>query len=81
MRKKENKTCVLPGMVYFKSQSFPFPKMKKQITSISGRTIAGNVTREEAIQISEFARRALYWGDEYIGEKYLTPESMSWASK
>jgi hypothetical protein len=55
--------------------------MKKPITSISGRTIADNVTREEAVKISEFSRRALYWGDEYIGEKYLTPESMSWASK
>jgi hypothetical protein len=36
----------------------------------SGMVLAYAVTRDEAITISNFARRPVYWGDELIGAEY-----------
>lgn len=47
--------------------------------TVSGTLLARNVTRAEAIAISNFARRPVYWGSdvvekpELIGEHYAPP--------
>jgi hypothetical protein len=38
--------------------------------TVSGEVLAYAVTRDEAIAISNFARRPVRWGDELIGAEY-----------
>jgi len=42
--------------------------IKQPIRSVAGEMLVKSGTRDAAVQISKFARRPLYWGDELIAE-------------
>jgi hypothetical protein len=44
--------------------------MNDMLFTVSGSVLAYAVTRDEAIAISNFARRPVRWGDELIGAEY-----------
>lgn len=43
---------------------------KEAVMSVSHQLLVEKATREEAVKLSDFARRPLYWGNECLGGHY-----------